>query len=224
MAELAELHGTDKRAEVHDYVRTYDRHLGTLRHRVRTVLELGVHAGASLRVWRDWMPRAEVHGLDLRKLPSVRGERLHLWRGDQCDAELLAQVVAACGGTIDLVVDDGAHTSEAQLASFAILWPHVSPGGVYVVEDTCCSYWPEYGGAYPPPPTSAITRLQQLVHDAHLRGHRAGRQLHRAPSVLLPSVAAAQAQGQLRGLDTTVEEVVFANSTVLVRKRGELPA
>ena len=86
LAELAELHGTDKRAEVHDYVRTYDRHLGPLRHRVRTVLELGVHAGASLRVWRDWMPRAEVHGLDLRKLPSVRGERLHLWRGDQCDA------------------------------------------------------------------------------------------------------------------------------------------
>ena len=49
LAELAELHGTDKRAEVHDYVRTYDRHLGPLRHRVR-VLELGVHAGASLRV------------------------------------------------------------------------------------------------------------------------------------------------------------------------------
>ena len=180
-----------------------------------------MHAGASLRVWRDCAPRW-VHGLDLRKLPSVRGERLHLWRGDQCDASCWPRwwppVVA-----IDLVVDDGAHTSEAQLASFAILWPHVSPGGVYVVEDTCCSYWPEFGGAYPPPPTSAITRLQQLVHDAHLRGHRAGRQLHRAPSVLLPSVAAAQAQGQLRGLDTTVEEVIFANSTVLVRKRGHLP-
>ena len=138
LAELAELHGTDKRAEVHDYVRTYDRHLGPLRHRVRTVLELGVHAGASLRVWRDWMPRAEVHGLDLRKLPSVRGERLHLWRGDQCDAELLAQVVAAAATDVTAVLTPFRYCVQGKPLCGTLLPPRfnlIRPNGGHYVND-----------------------------------------------------------------------------------------
>ena len=35
-----------------------------------------------------------------------------------------------------------------QKASFNALWPQLSDGGLYIVEDTHCSYWPGFGGGF----------------------------------------------------------------------------
>lgn len=40
----------------------------------------------------------------------------------------------------DVVVDDGGHTMKQQLLSLKILWPAVSSGGVYIIEDLATSY------------------------------------------------------------------------------------
>jgi hypothetical protein len=54
---------------------------------------------------------------------------------------------------VDVVIDDGGHSMVQQLATFAGMWPAVSDGGVYLVEDLHTSYWSEFGGGYRRPGT-----------------------------------------------------------------------
>jgi demethylmacrocin O-methyltransferase len=49
-------------------------------------------------------------------------------------------------GQLDIVVDDGSHRNEHVIDTFKILFPLLSPGGYYVVEDLQTSYWSSEGG------------------------------------------------------------------------------
>lgn len=152
LAELAVRHGSDKFGP-HQYTRHYERHFAALRDRQLTVLEIGVGGygdptaggGASLRMWRDYFPRAQVYGLDLWDNSSLNGPRIRTVRVDQAEYVEVAAVSAELG-PFDIVIDDGSHVSELTLASFRAFFPHLRPGGVYVVEDVQTSYWPIFGG------------------------------------------------------------------------------
>ena len=74
--------------------------------------------------------------------------------GDQCmhviiensnssEAKLL---LAERAESYDLILDDGSHHSSDIIHTFMNLAGLVSPGGTYIVEDLCCSYWREFGG------------------------------------------------------------------------------
>lgn len=109
------------------------------------MLEIGVFKGGSLDMWRNYLGAdAQLVGLDID--PATKGfERppnTVVVVGDQTNATLLREV-AARYGPFDIVLDDGGHTSQQQIASFNALFPLLNPGGVYAVEDICTSYWPE---------------------------------------------------------------------------------
>ena len=54
----------------------------------------------------------------------------------QCDGEMLRQIVLSeLADELDLVVDDASHTYEETKTSFELLFPLLSPGGIYVIED-----------------------------------------------------------------------------------------
>jgi hypothetical protein len=65
--------------------------------------------------------------------------------GSQSDPAFLRAVVKEMGG-IDIVLDDGSHIASDQLASFKTLFPMLSDGGLYVVEDVHSAYWRSFGG------------------------------------------------------------------------------
>ena len=44
-------------------------------------------------------------------------------------------------GPFDIIIDDGGHTMEQQIASIETLFPALNEGGVYLCEDTHTSYW-----------------------------------------------------------------------------------
>ena len=46
-----------------------------------------------------------------------------------------------------VVVDDGSHRPEHIRETFRILFPLLDDAGVYVIEDTQTSYWPQWGGS-----------------------------------------------------------------------------
>ena len=55
----------------------------------------------------------------------------------QADGSLLAEVVSDAsedGEGFDVIVDDGGHHPDMQMASLAGLWPALKSGGVYIVE------------------------------------------------------------------------------------------
>ena len=60
--------------------------------------------------------------------------RARVFWGDQADPESL-RAAAAEAGPFDVVIDDGSHRSDHMLHTFHALFPSLSPGGVYIVED-----------------------------------------------------------------------------------------
>jgi hypothetical protein len=145
--ELANKHGTDKgdgNYDRHDYAKTYDQLITKIMRAgseswIR-MLEIGVwdprNPGASVRMWRDFLPLAEIHGVDVAPgsigLEKECRTTIHLVnQGDASAMESLAREV----GSLDLVVDDGSHIADHQIVSFRALWPSIKPGGFYAIED-----------------------------------------------------------------------------------------
>jgi hypothetical protein len=130
LTRLANKYGSDKGSGCHQFTDIYEGFLGPIRHEVRRVLEIGVWQGASLRMWRDFFPQAVVHGIDIEE-KVLNEDRISTFVMDQADRAQLAQVE----GLYDLIVDDGGHFMDQQQVSLAALFPHVRPGGFYVLED-----------------------------------------------------------------------------------------
>jgi hypothetical protein len=117
-------------------------------------LEIGVDRGGSLELWRKYFgPDAVIFGIDVNpdsEMPDR--DDLHVRIGSQADPAFLASVIAEMGG-VDVVLDDGSHVAKHQRASFDALFPALSTGGLYVVEDTHTSYWWSFQGGYRRPGT-----------------------------------------------------------------------
>ena len=149
------------------YLEPYDRHLGRFRGQLVRVLEIGIHQGGSLQVWKAYFgERAIIHGIDIDpRCAGIAEDRIVPHVGDQADAGLLRRVVEEMGG-VDVVIDDAAHRSGPQIASFETLYPLLSPHGVYVCEDTRASYWREFGGGCRKPGTF-VEYAKGLVDSLH---------------------------------------------------------
>jgi Methyltransferase domain len=158
--------GTDKVA--HGYLPHYRTHFGPRRFKRNLLVEIGVGGydssspGGSLAVWRDYLPRSTIVGLDLHAKRVRLGQRVHFMQANQNDVADLAQVLERHGQP-DIVIDDGSHVGEHIITSFRFLWPVLQPGGLYVIEDLSTSYYPSFGGDNPAPPTTGIGLLQSLV-------------------------------------------------------------
>ena len=165
---VASYQGTDKFQ--HGYLTHYRRVLGPRRFRSMTIFEIGVggyesaEPGGSLQVWRDYFPRSKVIGIDIAEKTLAYGPRVTFARADQSSSADLDAVVAD-HGCPDIVIDDGSHIGDHQIASFISLWPRLPSGGVYVIEDLSTSYEPSFGGAEPAPKESAIGLLERLLTD-----------------------------------------------------------
>ncbi|OVE80148.1 hypothetical protein BVY02_01255 [bacterium J17] len=137
----------------HHYLEIYERHFSRFRNTDVTILEIGVAAGGSLQMWRDYFgPKARIIGVDIDpKCKALAKEpQIEIYIGDQADRTFLKKLVKDVP-KIDIVIDDGGHTMVQQKTSFEELLPNVSENGVYLVEDLHTSYWEDYGGGYRSP-------------------------------------------------------------------------
>ncbi len=130
-------HGTDK-GNVHRYDAAYSQLLEPYLklHRPIRLLEIGVDSGASIHLWNDYFNRPQIFGIDID--PRARrheSENCTIFVGDQADPEFLREVIRQTGGRWDIVIDDGGHLMHQQQISHGVLWPHIVPGGMYVIED-----------------------------------------------------------------------------------------
>lgn len=167
---LAHKYGTDKGTQQprgnelspKNYTRYYTKHFEPIRLECLNVLEIGVFQGASLKMWSDYFPNANIYGLDIRKRCkryTDTSRRTKVFIGDQTDTRILQQMVRETGN-LDIVIDDGGHHMLQQQTSFRILFPYVVPGGVYVIEDLGTSYRETHGGGGK---DSTVEYLKELV-------------------------------------------------------------
>lgn len=141
LQQIGEQWGTDK-ATYHRYCDFYQDHLPG-RDFTGVMLEIGIMDGASLGMWREYWPQATIVGVDNvhRNLPArLRGVMTLL--GDATDPEFVEQL--AQYGPFDVILDDASHQTGDQQATFGLLWPHLQPGGRYIVEDLHTSHMANY--------------------------------------------------------------------------------
>jgi len=130
-------------------------------------LEIGVFKGGSLEVWREFFgAEATIFGIDLDPTClEVARDDLQVRIGSQADPAFLRTVVAEMGG-VDVIVDDGSHQASHQRATFDVLFPLLSEGGIYIVEDTHTAYWFGYGGGLRRPGT-VVQMAKGMVDGLH---------------------------------------------------------
>jgi hypothetical protein len=123
------------------------------RNNVKKVLEIGIgypHAmvgsisrvgmvdyviGASLFMWQDYFPQAQIFAFDNKSELLINEGRIQSFYCDQSSDESLAEAMSYVGHDFDLIVEDGSHIREHQLLSMNHLVPLLSDTGYYFMED-----------------------------------------------------------------------------------------
>lgn len=150
LCKLAFKYGTDKCPKIrHSYTPFYYELFRDRRRRVKKLLEIGIgfkrkekgkqyelyQVGASLMMWRDFFPNAEIYGIDIHPDTFIKGERLHTYYCDQSNKEQLEALIREIGSDIDIVIDDGSHIHQHQVISARVLMPLLQKDVAYLIED-----------------------------------------------------------------------------------------
>jgi cephalosporin hydroxylase len=127
----------DKWVKKHeDHIPIYENLLNQLP-LLSNVLEIGIGSGGMLRTIMEFRPDLQLVGLDNFSESYQRGliptDLATMIIGEQTDEEALADVAAL--GPYHLIMDDCSHIAEKQKVSLGFLFPHLAPGGFYVIED-----------------------------------------------------------------------------------------
>lgn len=129
LQQLSEKYGTDK--STHGYCPFYEQHLPK---NPKKLLEIGVLKGDSIRMWKEWFPETEIHGLDLfeaNPVPDIPGAIFH--KGNQCDFVMLDRLR---NEKFDIIISDGSHNCRDEWITFYGL---IDTCGLYVLEDAHCA-------------------------------------------------------------------------------------
>lgn len=131
------------------YFEIYDRHFSRFRKKEIVLVEIGVQNGGSLQMWRDYFgTKAKIYGIDIDpKCKELEEKNVKIFIGSQADRDFLKEIKLQIP-KIDILIDDGGHTMEQQIATFEELFDHVKDGGVYLCEDLHTSYWQNWGGGF----------------------------------------------------------------------------
>lgn len=103
------------------------------------ILEIGVLDGASLYVWNEYFPMAKIYGIDINPL-EINAERIKVFKADQGNVKDLQNVYNQINEKFDIIIDDGSHLNEYTLTAFNFFWDKLNRGGLYIIEDTICTY------------------------------------------------------------------------------------
>lgn len=142
LTDLANKYGTDKGTSAdgaHGYTKVYEK---LLPKKINKMAEIGVLSGASLLMWKNYYPKAEIHALDWFKDPRSVTPDWCVENGfTPHEINVKHSVVFGQLDQFDLVIEDSSHNSQDQVKIFAEFFIYnLAHGGLYVCEDaeSCC--------------------------------------------------------------------------------------
>jgi hypothetical protein len=165
---LAIKHGTDKGPYDHMYTSKYELYLDQYRDENFNLLEIGVCDGSSVKMWKEYFPKANITALDIDpRCKEFEEDRINIHIGDQTDVSFLNEVVNK-HNHFEIILDDGGHSWKQQIVSFETLFPQLTPGGLYFIEDMHTSYvknsiWSDYH-------ITGVDYFKNLVDKVNLNG------------------------------------------------------
>jgi hypothetical protein len=214
LSTVLRLSGPDKEQKHgHHYGYTYQRLFWPWKYRRLRLLEIGVGGGnlvgRSLLAWRYYFPFARIVGCDIVDKRNLSGGGLHIHIVDQSSAADLARINSE-EGPFNIIIDDGSHINRHQIFSFEQLFPRLAPGGIYVIEDTQTSYWPNFGGA----PVDQQSRETAMGYFTEL-----------ARYLNYPEFPAGQmGDSDMLASAKSVVSICFEHNLIILRKSQNLPS
>lgn len=158
--ELANASGSDKghrgpsaNWSANNYADVYQAYLAPVRDKVEHFCEIGLgvpgpnwaaniahgnnsDGGGSIRMWAEFLPKAQIYGLDINPAPHLDGGRVQTYLVDQSSEASLEQFKSQTGGVFfDVIIDDGSHIADHQQLTLSVMWERLRPGGLYFIED-----------------------------------------------------------------------------------------
>lgn len=126
-------YNTDK-AGKHNFLKVYEKYLEKDKDSIKNILELGIYNGSSIRMWRDYLPNANIYGIDML-YSRLSLEKTTLFKCHQSNIPRMLGIMKKIGNDIDIIIDDCSHRMDDQQTSLAALFPYVKKNGLYVIED-----------------------------------------------------------------------------------------
>lgn len=138
----------------HTYSEIYDLLFKLNRHKVLNFFEVGIGTnntdvkssmgpngspGASLRMWRDYFPNAQIYGADIDERILFEEERIKTFHVDQTSKKSIKEMWSNIPNKMDVILDDGLHELEANMLFLENSFDSLSDNGIYIIED--CSYY-----------------------------------------------------------------------------------
>lgn len=127
----------------HPYTAPYSLFFEPLRFKDIKFAEVGVHRGASMRVWRSFFTQARIYGYDrdqdhLNYISSFGMPKCLLGVMDAGNAESINAVFSgdvADGELFDVIIDDASHDPDDQATMMVNAMKFLKPGGILLIED-----------------------------------------------------------------------------------------
>jgi hypothetical protein len=153
-------YGSDK-GRAHNYTTVYAALFKGRYHQPVRILELGLGSnnpdvpsnmgvfgipGASLRGWRELFPNALVYGADIDRGILFQEDRIKTFYCDQLEPSSIRELWSRpdLQAGVDIILEDGLHTFEANVSFLEESLDHLRPGGIYICEDImweCVDQW-----------------------------------------------------------------------------------
>ena len=149
LSALFTANGSDKSTH-HDYHLAYGSLLNERRTQPTRLLEIGIGTnnpaiistmgisgkpGASLRAFRDFLPRGRIFGADIDSSILFHDQRIETYFIDQTRSETFLDLQKQIGGELDVIIDDGLHAADANLATMTFALRSLKSDRLFVVED-----------------------------------------------------------------------------------------
>lgn len=149
LTDLADKYGSDKGSAKHRYSELYQLLFLPYRERKINFLEMGLLIGGpehgndkdrktddlpSIRMWLEFFPKAQIHGLDISDFSWFNHERFDFTRCDMDARENIAEAARSLPN-MTIIIDDASHASHHQQYALLELWEKLEPGGMYIIED-----------------------------------------------------------------------------------------
>ena len=162
-------YGTDKASDFHNYLNKYEKYINFSRNDKIKILEIGISDGKSLKMWKDYFVNSTILGIDINpECKNYKEERVFVEIGSQTNEYFLSKISEEYG-PFDLIIDDGSHINYDVITTFNFMFKHISKKGLYIVEDSCTSYWDSFGGGLLKN-NSTIEFFKKIIDDINFEG------------------------------------------------------
>jgi hypothetical protein len=131
---------TDKSSQDHNFLNGYEKAFKTLE--VKSLLEIGIFKGGSIRAFSEFFPDAKIIGIDTEEKYMINEGNIKSYCMDQKDITGLVGLQSIYD--FDVIIEDGSHYWGDQMRTFFTLFPLMKSGSIYIMEDVHTSYHSYY--------------------------------------------------------------------------------